>query len=48
LAKVKLFGKTHIQSGKTLYDLAKVGSFAKLFRVLPKSMEVSPNSLEFR
>jgi len=45
LAKVKQFGKTPIQSGKTLYYLAKVGSYAKLYRVLPKSMGVTPNSV---
>ncbi len=45
LAKVKQFGKTPIQSGKILYYLAKVGSYAKLYRVLPKSMGVSPNSI---
>ena len=28
------FGENPIQSGKTLYNLAKVGSFAKLYRVL--------------
>ena len=31
---LKRFGETPIQSGKTLYYLAKVGSFAKLYRVL--------------
>ena len=31
---LKRFGETPIQSGKTLYNLAKVGSFAKLYRVL--------------
>ena len=34
-----------IQSGKTLYNLAKAGSFAKLYSVLPKSIGVSPNSI---
>ncbi len=38
LAKVK-------QLNKTPYDLAKAGSFAKLYRVLPKSIGVSPNSV---
>ena len=44
LAKVKPFGKTSYdlakvkQSGKTLYNLAKSDSFAKLYRVLPKSI----------
>lgn len=38
LAKVKPFGKAPIQSGKTLYNLAKSDSFAKLYRVLPKSI----------
>ena len=28
---LKRFGETLIQSGKTLYNLAKVGSFAKLY-----------------
>jgi len=45
LAKVKQFGKTPVQSGKTLYNLAKSDSFAKLYRVLPKSIGVSPNSV---
>ena len=35
---LKRFGETPIQSGKTLYNLAKVGSFAKLYRVFLKSM----------
>ena len=35
---LKRFGETPIQSGKTLYNLAKVGSFAKLYRVLPNRM----------
>ena len=36
------FGETPIQFGKTLYYLAKVGSFAKLYRVLPKDLDSEP------
>ena len=45
LAKVISFGKTPVQSGKTLYNLVKAGSFAKLYRVLPKSIGILPNSV---
>ena len=38
---LKRFGETPIQSGKTLYYLAKVGSFAKLYRVLLNSTKAS-------
>ena len=49
--KYKRFGESRIQFGESetfwqnLIQSGKTGSFAKLYRVLPKSIGVSPNSV---
>ncbi len=40
-----LFGETPILFGKTLYNLAKLSTFAKLYRVLPDCTGVLPKSI---
>ena len=42
-----LFGETPILFGKTLYNLAKLPAFAKLYRVLPDCMGVLPKGITF-
>ena len=42
-----LFGETFILFGKTLYNLAKLPTFAKLYRVLPDCTGVLPNGFTF-
>lgn len=42
-----LFGETPILFGKTLYNLAKLPAFAKLYRVLPDCMGVLPKGFTF-
>lgn len=42
-----LYRFTHISFGKTLYNLAKLPTFAKLYRVLPDCMGVLPKGITF-
>ena len=42
-----LFGETPILFGKTLYNLAKLPTFAKWYRVLPDCTGVLPNGITF-